>query len=219
MTPSRTAVVDRLREDIQHGRFHPREHLVEADLATYYGVSRSAVRAAILLLSTEGLVERQPNRGARVRSVSLEEAAEIFEVRLVLMAMSASKAAVRGTDEERAELLAHLAELEGVVQRGEIAALGPANARLAADIRAMGRHSAADRLIEQLWNQNVTYLLPMLPERREESLREWSRIVHAVADGDADEAYAATIDHMHKVLAALRAIRDGQPVAGAIVGP
>ena len=71
MTPSRTAVVDRLREDIQHGRFHPREHLVEADLATYYGVSRSAVRAAILLLSTEGLVERQPNRGARVRSVSL----------------------------------------------------------------------------------------------------------------------------------------------------
>lgn len=212
------AVVDLLREDIQHGRFHPRERLIEADLAAYYGVSRNAVRAAILLLSTEGLVERLPNRGARVRSVSLDEAAEIIEVRLVLQAMCAAKAAERGTEAERAELLALLAVLEGIVERGEVGGLGEANARMAEHIRGMSRHSGAKRVIEHLWNASTTHLLPMFPERREASRREWHRIVYAVVDGDPAEAYAATIHHMDKVLEAIRAIRDGLPIEGAVAG-
>ena len=89
------AVAERLREDIRAGLFHPRERLVEADLADSYGVKRSAVRAALMELAAEGVVERTPNRGARVRSISIDEAIEITETRLSLQAMCAGKAALR----------------------------------------------------------------------------------------------------------------------------
>ena len=46
--------------------------------------TRSAVRTALVRLEQEGLVEREPNRGAKVRLVDEQEAAEILESRMVL---------------------------------------------------------------------------------------------------------------------------------------
>jgi DNA-binding GntR family transcriptional regulator len=87
----------KLREAIVDGRFQPNERLVEADLARTFGVGRTAVRAALVRLDQEGLVERQPNRGARVRLVSDREALEIEEVRVALEQMLARHAATRIT--------------------------------------------------------------------------------------------------------------------------
>jgi DNA-binding GntR family transcriptional regulator len=42
------------------------------------------VRFALLQLTNEGLVERIPHRGARVRAVSLDEAIEITEARMAV---------------------------------------------------------------------------------------------------------------------------------------
>src|SRR6202521_283331 len=57
----------KLREAIVDGRFQPNERLVEADLARTFRAGRTASRAALVRLDQEGLVERPPNRGARVR--------------------------------------------------------------------------------------------------------------------------------------------------------
>src|SRR5450631_3594292 len=60
----------RLREAITGGRFQPNERLVEAQLVDLLGPGRSSIRAALVRLDQEGLVTRQPNRGARVRLIS-----------------------------------------------------------------------------------------------------------------------------------------------------
>src|SRR5688500_5121965 len=96
----RTAADSRLREAITRGDMPPGHRLVEADLAEAFGVSRSAVRLAIDALIAEGLVERIPNRGARVRTVSVAEAVEITECRMVLEGLLAAKAAERVTEAE-----------------------------------------------------------------------------------------------------------------------
>ena len=66
----------RLREAITGGRFQPNERLVEAQLVDLLGAGRSSIRAALVRLDQEGLVTRQPNRGARVRLISGREAVE-----------------------------------------------------------------------------------------------------------------------------------------------
>jgi DNA-binding GntR family transcriptional regulator len=71
---------------------------VEEDLAGTLGVTRQSLRAALLDLTAEGLVERIPNRGARVRVVSTEEAVAITECRMALEALCAVKAAERIND-------------------------------------------------------------------------------------------------------------------------
>jgi DNA-binding GntR family transcriptional regulator len=212
----RPPIAEVLRADIRRGRFHPRERLVEAELAEQYGVKRSAVRVALLELAAEGLVERLPNRGARVRSVTLDEAMEITETRLRLQAMCAAKAARRGTDEQRQELLADLATLRTAVSENAQSEYVGANTRIFAKIREMGGHSTANRIIEQLHNQNAPRGFPfLLPERRFESLHEFEAIVAAVTTGDEAAAYAATVTHMEHVLAALRQIRDSDGESSA----
>ena len=79
------------------GEYAPRQRLVEIDLCERFGTSRFILRSALQELAAQGLVEFQRNRGARVRDVSLAEAIEITEVRILLEGLLAARAAERVT--------------------------------------------------------------------------------------------------------------------------
>ena len=79
-----TSSYDSLREAIVRGDLAPDARLVEAELSTTFDMSRGAVRTALIRLEQDGLVVREPHRGARVRRVSDEEAVEILQARAVL---------------------------------------------------------------------------------------------------------------------------------------
>src|SRR3954466_3551173 len=89
-----------LRAAIADGDLLPGARLVETDLVAMLGVSRGNVRLAIEALDAEGLVERIPHRGARVRVISPDEAVAITEARMALEALLARKAAERITTAE-----------------------------------------------------------------------------------------------------------------------
>jgi DNA-binding GntR family transcriptional regulator len=91
------AVLDELRDAILAGEFVAGQRLVEVDLCERFGCSRFAVRAAIPVLASEGLVDVQRHRGARVRVIPLDEAIEITEVRGMLEGLAAARAARRAT--------------------------------------------------------------------------------------------------------------------------
>lgn len=74
-------VVESLRSRILRGELAPGSALRQEALAEELGVSRIPLREAIRLLSTEGLVDLQPHRGAYVSSLSLAEVREFFELR------------------------------------------------------------------------------------------------------------------------------------------
>src|SRR5919106_5618404 len=78
------ATYQRLKGDIMEGVYTPRQRLIETEIAQVLGVSRATLRAALIRLQHEGLVEIQPNRGAQVRAFSVEEAERILQVREVL---------------------------------------------------------------------------------------------------------------------------------------
>lgn len=200
-------LVDMIAHDIREGFFHPRERLIETEMCGRYGVTRGSVRAALIELTAMGLVEREANRGARVRDVSVDEAIESTEVRLTLQGLAASRAAENATDADRAELEGLLAELQDAVAQGERERNTHANAEISRVIRRIGGHATATRIIESLQNQVQLNWYPyQLPDRRVDSMHEYERVVAAVVSGDADEALAAAFAHRDNVLAALRRI-------------
>ena len=73
-----------LRSDILSGRYRDGQQLLQAELAEEYHVSRIPVREALMQLSSEGLVQIIPYKGAIVASLSIEELHEIFEIRYAL---------------------------------------------------------------------------------------------------------------------------------------
>src|SRR5215831_18252801 len=121
---------EQLREDIVSGRLQPNERLVEADLVQLLDFGRSAVRTALVRLEQEGLVEREPNRGAKVRLVGEQEAAEILESRMVLEGLAARHAARNVTPAEVEELRAIIAEMRSLLDTGDLLGVSDLNARL-----------------------------------------------------------------------------------------
>lgn len=77
-------IVNRLREAIYSGQLAPNERLREEVLASMLGLSRGPVREALAQLEREGLVIRQPNRGATVARLAAEDVEEVYSLRLAL---------------------------------------------------------------------------------------------------------------------------------------
>jgi DNA-binding GntR family transcriptional regulator len=205
-TPAAAKARDALREAILRGEYLPGERLVEAQLCQRLGASRFNVRNALQELAAEGLVEVQRNKGAQVRKVSLDDAIEITEVRMVLEGLVAARAAERVTDEEASELDEIGRLMRRAVTAGEFHRYSDLNQRLHATVRRIARHRAADGLIETLRAQLVRhqYMLSLLPGRPAISLPQHERIIAAVCARDPARAEAAMRDHIASVVLALR---------------
>lgn len=79
-----TLVVDELRRRIMAGLLPEGQQLRQEALAADLGVSRIPVREALRQLEAEGFVAIQSHRGAVVSKLSLDEIAELFELRIRL---------------------------------------------------------------------------------------------------------------------------------------
>ncbi len=206
-------VSELLRKDIVTGQFPPGERLTELQLTERYGVGRAAVRAAIVELSTEGLVEHETNRGATVRRVSLASAIEIAEARSVLEGLLARQAAARATSTERDELTKIVAQMRSAVSANRQTTYSELNQKLHRRIREISGHSTAAELVANLLDRGAhhRYRLAMVPGRSGDSLVEHAAIVEAIVAGDGDRAERAMHAHLDSVQAALRSWVEPSP--------
>lgn len=200
------SVYRNLREAIVDSRFQPNERLVEADLARRFGAGRTAIRAALVRLDQEGLVERQPNRGARVRLVSDREALEIEEVRVALEQMLARHAATRITRSHVADLRRILADMTARVEAGDPLGYSELNARFHEMIWAIADQGVAATLVANLKSQSIRfqYRTILQPGRPDRSLREHRLIVEALASGDPGASETAMREHLSRVVETLK---------------
>ncbi|NEA68252.1 GntR family transcriptional regulator [Streptomyces sp. SID12488] len=198
--------LERLRQAIQRGDMSPAQRLVENELAEQFGVTRASVRAALIELESEGLVERILNRGSRVRVVTVEEAVAITECRMVLEGLCAAKAAVAATDDQLAELTGLGEAMAKSVADGEPVTYSELNQELHARIREFSGQRTAVELLEKLNAQLVRhrFQLALRPGRPQQSLGEHLAMVETITARDPQAAEAAARAHLTSVIAALR---------------
>ncbi|MBO2465493.1 GntR family transcriptional regulator [Actinomadura sp. LCR2-06] len=211
-------MVTGIREAILSGEFVPNQRLVEADLAERFAASRAAVRAALLELANEGLIERVQNRGARVRAVSLEEAIEISELRMVIEGLCAAKAAERIT-EDGVRLLTEIGDgMRAAVASGDVFGYSRLNERLHHEIREISGQRTAAGVLERLRAQSVRhqFKLAMHPGRPAVSLPEHLAIIEAVCARDAAAAERAAREHLRSVIRTLPETDRTRPHGGGL---
>jgi DNA-binding GntR family transcriptional regulator len=200
------SVTDSIRVAILAGEFAPGVRLVELQLAERYGASRASVRGAISELEKEGLVDREANRGATVRRVSIEEALQIAELRGLLEGLVAQRAARVATAADRQELCTIIRQMHAAVAAERFGVYSELNGLLHRRLREISGHAVACDLIENLRNRAATheFRLALMPGRPAESLVEHEAIVDAVVAGDGAAAEAAMHAHLASVAGVLR---------------
>ena len=93
-----------LEEAIVSGEIPPGSTLRQEHLSEQFQVSRTPVREALRRLAALGLVIFEPNRGVRVRMLSLDEIREAFMVRAELEGLATEIATPKMTDDDLTEL-------------------------------------------------------------------------------------------------------------------
>lgn len=121
-----------LRRLILDGTLEPGARLQEVELAAQLGVSRTPVREALRTLSSYGLVEILPNRGARVARWSVADLEEIYQLRIMLESHAAGRAAERIGGQDNDHLTELCEQMEACARRGgrhDLHTLSELNAR------------------------------------------------------------------------------------------
>ncbi|CTQ75518.1 GntR family transcriptional regulator [Roseibium alexandrii] len=114
-------VVQELELRIVLGRLRPKERLVEEELILELGVKRHIVRSAFLELERRHLVERRPNKGARVRDYSVDEVNALSAFRADLHRLAVSKIKFPISTKSLAELRRIARAYEMAVHDGDYA--------------------------------------------------------------------------------------------------
>ncbi|MEM7258359.1 MAG: GntR family transcriptional regulator, partial [Pseudomonadota bacterium] len=103
----------KIKDLIFSGELTADSNHLETELAERLGMSRTPIREATIMLEAHGLLEVQPRKGVRIKAVSLQDMADIYDILTELESLSARRAAERkpGKDEMKV-LLAAIDEMD-----------------------------------------------------------------------------------------------------------
>lgn len=113
-------IEERIEHMILSGELKAGQRINELVLAQRLGVSRSPIREACRKLEQAGLVEVIKNRGVFVRSVDMQQALDIYEIRGALAQLAGRLIAERATDEDIAELSEMVEKMDAVALAGNV---------------------------------------------------------------------------------------------------
>lgn len=148
------AIREQLRDAIIDRRLAPGTKLSESEVGALFEVSRTVVRAALQMLSFEGLVKTERNRGAFVANPSPEEARQVFDSRRLIEPALAEAAASRITPADITAFRRRLAEeTELMNQRG--AAARRAEIRASGDFHLLLAQVAGNAILARFMEELV----------------------------------------------------------------
>ena len=189
---------DSLEQRIVEGELGNGKRLDETELSRFYGVSRTPVREALQMLAESGLAEHLPRRGTFVRSPSLSQLVEMFEVMAELECMAIRLAARRATANDIDALEKDNETCRAAVAANDTKKYYDVNARLHGRIYQMSGNSflasEARRLHDRL--RPFRRLQLRVRGRMEESMAEHDIILAALRDGDANGAMETMKKHI-----------------------
>jgi DNA-binding GntR family transcriptional regulator len=91
-------VADYISAKIMRGELSGGQQIRQEAIAEELGVSRIPVREALLVLEASGLIVNRPHRGAVVAELSVEDAHDVFDSRLLIEPYLVARAAERRSD-------------------------------------------------------------------------------------------------------------------------
>ena len=197
--PLRDQVSGILRQAIVERELRPGQRLVERELVGRLRVSRATVRESLRELEAEGLVTVIPQRGAVVASISLQEAADIYEVRAAIESLIVRRFVARAGEEYLVRLAGSLDDLGQAIDAGR-----PVRELLAVkdrfyDVLIDGADSSVLATMLSSLQARVSLLraTSLTHEGRPlEMLRELRTLAKAINARDADEAARLCAEHV-----------------------
>jgi DNA-binding GntR family transcriptional regulator len=109
---------DQIKEWVVRYHLKPGARLHVSDLAHALKMSQTPVREALSMLEKEHLIEREPQKGFRVSSLSIQGVEDLYDLRMALEVLAVHQAAIRMTSSDRTRIARLLAEVGRLIKNG-----------------------------------------------------------------------------------------------------
>lgn len=208
-------VTARLRRAILSGEIPPGQRLRIGELVAQFGVSHIPIRESLRRLEGEGLVENKPRRGAVATRLSLDELAEVYDIRRLVEPQIAERA-IEGYTAQHVELIRQsLEELEQVLDAPDSDAFVERHRGFHWLILEPGSSKLIRRvLMDQLWQISERYVRLALtvghiaPTARAQHLH----LYEACESQSRGQIRAEVIAHLNSTEDAVRAYFQSSPL-------
>ena len=199
-------LIDRLRTMIVEGVLTAGEKVPERALCDKLGVSRTPMREALKVLAADRLLTLEPNRGARVRAITLDDLEEVFPLMGALEALAGELACANITDAQMTELRKthelmlecfHASDLSGYFRH---------NQRIHEIIMQAADNSTLSSMVQSLAVRvrRARYLANMSSERWQQAVAEHEEIIMALDVRDGQRLGAILKRHLANKFATVR---------------
>ncbi|MEJ8308167.1 GntR family transcriptional regulator [Agrobacterium larrymoorei] len=193
------AIYASLRRAILEQALKPGTKLPEDSIGDTFGVSRTSARNALVRLSSDGLVEIKPNRGAAVAMPTLEEAVEVFALRRCLEREVIDRLCKRMPKDGIDALVSHVREEERALR-----ASSPRSIRLAGEFHILLAELTGSKLLIEFIIQVVSRSSLILarfgrPHSAECGIDEHIQLIEALKKLDVEAASHIMDHHLHAV--------------------
>ena len=154
----------RIRQAIVEGTYRPGQRLIEQRVSADLDLSRTPVREALRMLEAEGLVTSEPNRGAAVRAFSIDEIADLYQLRGRMESYGAELAAERASAAEVAVITEAVEAFEAVAEAHAASSIervrqvNEINERLHTAISSAAGHDRLARLLQRTIDVPLVFL-------------------------------------------------------------
>jgi len=191
-------IVSRIRKMIQKGILVRGQKVNEKDLCESLGVSRTPVREALRQLTSEGLIQLIPHKGAFVSQPCIEEISDLFEVMSVLEGTCARLAATRMKEKDLHRIEALQEELETHYQNRDHEAYLKTNHVFHVFIQELTGNRVLNDVINGLRQKILLYRQRQLyqPERFDQSIQEHRNLLGAFRTRDPESAESLMKHHL-----------------------
>jgi DNA-binding GntR family transcriptional regulator len=207
--------LEALRVAIVDGRLEAGERYAVAQLAERFGVSRTPVREALLVLERQGVVRFERNRGVRVLETTAHDLEEVFALRLLLEVPATRRACALLRREDLTALERELKAMERLAGEEDEAAFMAHDKRFHEIILRASGNRRLTTIVSQL--RDLVRFRGASTVGRSRDLQailaEHVVILDALRAGDADAAAEAMRAHLVETGRLLLA-QESAPTAG-----
>jgi DNA-binding GntR family transcriptional regulator len=186
-----------IEEAILSGQFKPRERLIEMDLISTFGVSRTVIREALKRLEAKGLVRAIPYRGVVVADLTVEEIEEIYFLRAELEKIAARLVLKHISPAEIQQLRKFSKEVERHL-RSKTHQMIESDSEFHRMIFKVCHNSYLYDMIDYLRTKAhiVRYNAWSLPHRIEQSILEHREMIRAIEDRNLSQFERLIVRHL-----------------------
>ncbi len=187
-------------QDIQNGRFQPGEKLTTEGLAKRYDVSRTPVREALIQLEGEGLLAATANSGFEIRTLSVDELCELYEIREAIEGLAVEKLTRNGASPSLVAELRKCCEMRRNAEDFAIRERGDRQFHAlicdSCNSPMMSRLANNYLLLSTIFNFTRYFLLNRQVGNTTQVNLEHDEITDAIEAGDAKKARKLLVNHI-----------------------